>query len=235
MQTVTNPFQACNDIFIKPKGVFQALQEKSNWSWFPFLLVITMAILPAYLYYNFVDFAWFQELIVEAQAGDASPAEQDAMRAFITQNAMIWQSVIAGFLMPVIFSAIFALYYHLVTKSDEKNLNGFTDWYGFMWWASMPTIINGVIAVILILAASDHQLSPTVLSPLSPSYWFDVSMTSKWAGFLQGFRLDTLFSIYLTAVGITQWTSFTTKKATIVAIIPTAVLYCLFLIPVLLK
>ena len=33
MSEVTNPIQACNDIFFKPNGVFKAVNEHNNWSW----------------------------------------------------------------------------------------------------------------------------------------------------------------------------------------------------------
>ena len=35
MSEVTNPIQACNDIFFKPNGVFKAVNEHNNWSWVP--------------------------------------------------------------------------------------------------------------------------------------------------------------------------------------------------------
>ncbi|MCP4865003.1 MAG: YIP1 family protein, partial [Alteromonas sp.] len=43
---------------------------------------------------------------------------------------------------------------------------------------------------------------------------------SDWFGFAQALRLETLWSVYLITVGITQWTSFDTKKSAIIAAAP---------------
>ncbi len=45
-------------------------------------------------------------------------------------------------------------------------------------------------------------------------------MESDWFGFAQALRLETLWSVYLITVGITQWTSFDTKKSAIIAAAP---------------
>ena len=44
MHNVTNPFQACNDIFFKPNGVFKAVGENNNWSWMPFILIMAISL-----------------------------------------------------------------------------------------------------------------------------------------------------------------------------------------------
>lgn len=220
MSEVTNPFQACNNIFFKPNGVFRAIDEKNNWSWIAFFVVIAMTIIPSYLFINFVDFEWYKNLLIDTQYGELSPAEKDIYRDNMTRPQTMIFMVILGVLGPVLFNALLALYLNLATRSDEENLNGYTDWYGFTWWAGMPVVVSSLLGIALIAMADNHQVLPSIVSPLSVAYIFNVQMDSDWFGISQSLRLETLWSIYLIAVGISQWTSFNTKKSAIIAAAP---------------
>ncbi|WP_394221003.1 YIP1 family protein [Alteromonas gracilis] len=228
MHNVSNPFQACNDIFFKPNGVFKAVGENNNWSWMPFLLIMAMSLVSQYLYVNFVDIEWFAEMNVAAQ-GDMSPAEEDHIKAFFTRETLLWSSLIGAFFVPIIASAAYAVYVNLMTRSDDSHVYGFTDWYGFAWWISMPYVLTGLVGLALLLLSSDHQVTPTILSPASLSFVADISMDSPWYELGQGVRLELFWGIYLATVGITQWTSFSLKKAAIIASAPYIVIYGIWL------
>lgn len=229
MRTVSNPFQACNDIFFRPNGVFKAVGEYSNWSWLPFIIVVAVAMTSQYVYVNFVDIEWFANMNIAAQEA-MSPAEEDAMRGFFTRDNIMMSQLIGACVGLIVVNSIFAVYLNLITRSDDSHIFGFTDWYGFTWWVAMPSVISGLISVILILLASDHQVSPSILAPLSIAYLFGIEMSSSWFAFAQAVRLELFWSIYLTTVGVSQWTSFSTKKSAIIAITPYAVIYGIWLI-----
>lgn len=224
MSNVTNPIQALSDIFYKPSEVFDALNVKHNWSWIPFILVTLIAIMPSYLYFGFVDFEWYEDLIISLSAADTSPNEQQAMREGMSPGAMQIVAIVSGVFVPVILSAIVATYLNLVTKNDEVNTNGFTDWYGFTWWTSLPTIFNGFIAILIIVLASDHQLMPNSLYPLSATYLLNVSLESDWVQWAQMINIPAFWGIYLTGVGITRWTSIKGAKAYLIAAAPYTVI-----------
>ena len=220
MSNVTNPIQALSEIFYKPAEVFDALNVKHNWSWIPFILVILLAVTPTYLYFGFVDFDWYEDLIISLSAADTSPNEQQLMRDSMSPGAMQIFAVVSGIIVPVIFSAIVATYLNLVTKNDEQNTNGFTDWYGFTWWTSLPTLFNGFIAILLIVMASDHQLTPNSLYPLSIVYILNIGLDSDWIQWAQMINIPAIWGIYLTGVGITRWTSIQGTKAYLIAAAP---------------
>jgi hypothetical protein len=232
MHTVSNPFQACNDIFFKPNGVFKAVGENNNWSWMPFFMVMGVTLVLQYLYVNFVDIEWFANLNIAAQ-GDMSPAEEDQMRAFFTRTSLMWSQMVGAFFVLTIVNAIYALYLNLATRSDDSHVFGFTDWYGFSWWVAMPYVVTGLIGVALLLFASDHQISPATLAPTSLSFMLSIPMDSQWYAFAQAIRLELFWGIYLAMVGIAQWTSFSRQKAAIVAAAPYLVIYSIWLIAIL--
>ena len=94
MSEVTNPIQACSDIFFKPNGVFAATNVNHNWSWFPFILVTVLAILPGYMYFNFVDFDWYRELVISTGYADTSPNEQQMVREGMTKSSVLIISMV---------------------------------------------------------------------------------------------------------------------------------------------
>lgn len=224
MQTVTNPLQACNNIFFKPRGVFQALAHKNNWSWIPFIVVMIAAILPSYLYFSMIDFQWFVDMTA-AGMGDVSPAEMEQFRSAQSPKLYTISSIVGPLIGITLFNALVALYLHLATKSDEKNVQGFTDWYGFTWWIMMPVLVSSIVALILLAMADSHQISPNVLQPLSLAYLFSVDIHSSWLALAQAASIITLWTMYLATVGITQWTSFSTKKAAVIVLAPYVLIY----------
>jgi len=221
MQQVSNPFQAMKDIITKPNRVFATISEVHNWSWIPFLFIAVIGALPIYLYFNFVDFAWYKELMVQSVAGDLSPAEQSAVRNAMTDQAQsLWAGVFGSVIVVIISNAFLALYLNMFTKADEECVQGYTDWFGFAWWVSLPTLVSSAIGIVVVLLAQDSQLSPVSMAPTSLAFIFSVEMTSQWASLMQSIRLESIWVMYLTAVGLSQWTTFSANRNYTIAIAP---------------
>lgn len=223
MQSVSNPFSASLNVLFKPNGVFSILSEKQNWSWIPFLLVVLSAVLPIYLYFSMIDFDWYIDLMTSN-----SPPEVKAMMQSTNANQMRITSSFAVFVGALISGVVFAIYLNLVTKIDPDNVNGFTDWYGFSWWVSMPMVVGNIVSLALIVTVSDAQMTPNVLYPLSLAFVFNVGIGSEWLGLLQSTGLSTLWSIYLMAIGITKWTNISTQKAFLFAAAPFVVIWLIW-------
>ncbi len=230
MSEVSNPFQAINEIFIRPNKVFSKLATTDNWSWVPFFIVMVLGLLPLYLYFQTIEFAWYSNYLADAQLGDVSPAEKQAYQNQLTLGMIKWSTLIGMFLGFIVINAIMAGYYTFMTRHDEKSLQGFTDWYGMTWWTALPSIIPSLIALLLLVMADGHQIDPVTLSPLSLAYIFGLEPSSDFFGLCQSLRLDMAWTYYLTAVAISQWTSFSTKKAWIIALAPGVVIYGIWLI-----
>lgn len=220
MQPVNNPIQALKDIFIKPNQVFATIARTHNWSWIPFIVICVSAALPMYYYFNFVDFNWYRELIIQSTAGDLSPAELDMMRQNFQQSQMLFISIASVIFSSIIANAVLAAYLQFASKADEECVQGFTDWYGFTWWVSMPSVIFNLVAVLIILIASDNQLSPVSLSPTSLAFIFGIDMQSSWFSLAQAVRIESFWVMYLLAVGLSQWTQLPAKRTYIIATAP---------------
>jgi hypothetical protein len=225
MEKVSNPFQACSDIFIKPNRVFSTVAETHNWSWLPFLIVVSMAIIPSYLYFNFVDFEWYAQLVINSNYGDLSPAEQNIIRNNMSQDQMSIFATFGVFFGYLIVNALMATYLNIITKKDEECVQGFTDWYGFTWWISMPTVLSSMISLVIMLLATDPQLSPVTIAPTTLAFLFNVDMSSPWFSLMQSIRIDSFWVMYLTSVGVSRWTNLSTNMSYIIAVAPYAVIW----------
>jgi hypothetical protein len=235
MQQVSNPFQAMKDIIVKPNQVFATISETPNWSWIPFLFIVIIGAIPTYMYFNFVDFSWYTELMVQAMAGDLSPAEQNVFRNLMSDQAQsLWTGVFGSVVMLLITNAIVALYLNIVTKADEECVQGYTDWYGFSWWVSMPVIVSSLIGIVVVLVAQDNQLTPVSMAPTSLAFIFSVEMNSSWASLMQSIRLESVWVMYLIAVGLSQWTELSTRKTYVIAIAPYLLIWAIWALIVLL-
>jgi hypothetical protein len=225
---VSNPLQACNDIFIRPSEVFKALSLKDNWSWVPFILVAVISALPSYLYFGVVDYSWYVDGQLAMVMPDASPAELENMRpAYGSGESAALFALFGTPLGLIIISAIMGLYYTLVTRNDDKSIHSFFDWYGAQWWFMMPTLIASVISLgLILLMEPGSQVSQSVLSPTSVAYIFSIEQSSKWFGFMSSLRIDSIWVIYLGAICLQQWTNFSRKKSIIIAALPTVIILC---------
>ncbi|WP_133469062.1 YIP1 family protein [Paraglaciecola marina] len=225
MQPVSNPFQAMKDVFIKPNQVFATIKETHNWSWIPFIVISLITAIPIYLYFSFIDFDWYRDLVIQSTAGDLSPLEQENMAKAMNQPQLLWASLIGAVLANIIANAVLALYLNITTKSDEECVQGYTDWYGFAWWTSIPSIFTSIIALIILAFSQDPQLSPISLGPTSLAFIFGLEMSSPWFSLAQSVRLESIWVMYLIAVGLSQWTQLPIKKTYIIATAPYIVIW----------
>ena len=232
MSHITNPIQACNDVFLKPGSVFEALKTNNNWSWVPFLIVVVVAVLPNYLYFSTVDPVWYVDYLINNSPdfADMSPAEIEGVRDFIPVESLATWGSLGGMFGLIIINAILAVYFNLVTKSDEENLNGYTDWYGAMWWIGMPIVIGSLVSVLMILISNDgtNQMPISIVSATSVAHIFGVEISSSWFGIMNAFRIETLLTIYIGAAAIASWTNFSWNKSVLLSALPTIIIYTIW-------
>lgn len=228
MQSVTNPFQACRDIILKPNGVFAVLRTTDNWSWIPFILVTIATLAPVYSYFHSVDLHWYTELMIQSSAANISPAEQQFLRNSMTKTNLLWSTSIATFFSLIVGNAILALYLSICAKADEECVQGFTDWYGLTWWINLPSVLFNLLALMLILVSQGGQMTPVVMNPASLAYLLSVSEQSPWYNLCQTIRLENMWMIYLIAVAVGQWTNLSKNRCYLIAILPFALIWLIW-------
>jgi hypothetical protein len=219
--SVTNPIQAASEIFYKPKAVFEALSVRDNWSWIPFLLLCFILFLPPYLYFGIINFDWWLDNAIMPSIADLSPAEQENTLAMYGPVQTQITSAITPAISLVIIYAIKAFYLSMMTKNDEKSIQGFTDWYGACLWIAMPMLLTALVSLLLLtFQSTGAEISTSYLSPLSLAFILGTDMSSPWYSLMTILSVDGFWIIFLGYVCLRAWTNFSQKRAAIVALIP---------------
>ena len=230
MESITNPFQACKILLLKPNPVFAIIKDKHNWSWIPFLLVCITSIFPSLLYFDTVDTQWYQNTILQTVQGDMSPAEQRMLEQSMNTDSIATYTFIGTVFGLFIANAVLAAYLHFVTKHDESLVWGFTDWFGFGWWLAMPAAVSSVFATVLILLFGSAEMMPSIMSPTSLAFLLGIGLDSPYFTLLQGIRFESFWMMYLTVVGLMHWTNTPYQKAIVIATTPYLILWILMAI-----
>lgn len=119
----------------------------------------------------------------------------------------------------------------MVTRNDDKGVQGFTDWYGAMWWMAMPMLVNALASLVLLaLKTPGSQIESSILTPLSLGFLSGVDMASPWFNLLIDIRLDVIWTIILGYICLRAWTNFSQIKALATAIFPAAFLWTILII-----
>ena len=178
-----------------------------------------------------VDFDWYLNSAILPAMGDMAPAQQESQLAMYSPLQMQITTGLGVALGSIILHAIIGFYYAMTTKNDPKSVQGFTDWYGAMWWIATPSLINALLALILLtFQSSGGEINYAITNPLSLAYILGVDMSSSYFNFLIGLRLDTIWAIYLGAVCLQSWTEFSRNKAIVIAAIPSLLVIALSLL-----
>ena len=227
---ISNPFLASAYVFFKPKLVFDALFIRENWSWVPFFMVFILAVLPGFLFFQNVDFAHWLEIFKEVNLSGLSPAEINNLTAVMSAPQMQATAIMQNLVGLLVICLVLGAYYNFISRDDEKCIQGFGDWFGAMWWCSMPLIIAYILSSIIIFVdGSNSTLRDAVMSPLSVSFIFGLAPDSSAYEFLKLISINTIWSVTLGAILLKSWTEFTTQKAFLLAFAPFVFVYGLYI------
>jgi len=226
-----NPMQACLDVFTAPSTAFDSVKDKKGWAWVPFFLVLAMSSAVFVHYFSVVDINFFQEKSLEQAAAftGMSYEEIKANSPAADASSSMIQTIISVILTLIMVSLLSAVYYLLAIKITAKNDLGFKDWFAFSWWTMVPTVLSGLVSIMVIFFATNGNISMQDLQPTSlNSLIFSVEQSSAWFNFLEGVNLFSFWMIAITSIGLKSWLAIDTKKSIILAVIPSALIYGLW-------
>ncbi len=143
----------------------------------------------------------------------------------------VWFGIGGGIVGIAIINAIMALYYLLVSKIDPKSEAKFGDWYGFSFWTLMPLVLNSLGMIILVATANTDQLSMSLQNYASINQLFlGLDSSSSFFTLTESFGIFSVWSIALTVIGLKCWTNFSTNKAVLYGVLPSALIYGIWFI-----
>ncbi|GAA5189450.1 YIP1 family protein [Ferrimonas gelatinilytica] len=214
-----SPYQALQQIWFHPKCVFRALKSAKGWSWWPFLLLTLGTAGVQWLYLLRVDFDWYRHTVLAPSLGALAPADRESLLAMFSANQWAAVTLITSLLGMVVINALVALYLSRMTRLDEENLEGFSDWYGLCWWLQLPMLVSVLVSTLMILAASG-EIEPSLLSPLALNRLLNLPMEATGYALAESISLLLAWSLLLAYWAIRTWTKLNRTTTVVIVLLP---------------
>lgn len=208
------------DIFASPKSTFDNVLAKKCGTWVAFSLLSASIFLSQLYFFSGMGTDW----IIEQQmqyVHDASPSEIEMMESNMAKAAnFVGITSAVGSLFMVIITIVFlGGYYKLLIRSNHELL--YSDWFAFTVWTHMPLMINAIGIFALSISSSSPDL-PFSLANYASLNQLILNLKPNEDFFLlaETISLFTLWTICLSAYGLTRWTALSLFKATAYSVLP---------------
>lgn len=213
--------------FAAPAQAFRALKAEPGFL-LPLLLLIAGAVAVQYIYLSGVDIQWLiqqtmgaNRRVTEAQAEQAARVIGDLPPAAIAVAGALSASVAATVLF-----LLHALYFKIASAIAKDGLS-YKHCFSLVCWSSLPTLL-GSLASIVNLLMNDIRLMPSMeINPLA--IWSYLGLEPLGTGIADQYVMNagptTLWSLILLILGYRIFTGRSTATATLVAVLPTAVIF----------
>ncbi len=212
------------DIFLQPSKVFIDLKEKPTF-WLPLLLVALASAAMVLMYHMKVDAEWFTTNMLLASGNDLSAAEMEQMRQSMPgARAMGYIGAPIASVVTVIISLLYALYFMLAGKIAGAATS-FRHGLSLTCWSNMPVLLGVIVAVIGVLMMEPQTGFESLMLANVDPLLVQLPADSPWSALAKNFSLLSIWTWFLLALGWRLWTRSGWLQATIVAILPSAVIF----------
>jgi hypothetical protein len=219
-------FSTLVSMFTEPGRAFAAV-EKRSMVWLPLALAMLGSSIIILWYFQSVDFSWLLDRMTGAMH---NPEAGEKAKQFMTKSTMQTSSI-AGTVIGIPFMySVHAMYFLVVAKIMKLDF-GFTKWFSFIAWASVPGLLVLPLGAMQILMAQNGQLGLDQLNPVSLNQlFFHIEMGRPWASLLDSVNVTSIWSAVLMVVGFQVWSKASRNKAILIVALPYAVIYAIWIV-----
>ena len=219
-------FNAMVDIVASPGKALDAVKSHTSWLWWPLVINILLACGLLYYYYGWVDFDWLIEQTIRQVPAESRAESADAIRQFMQPGTTTWTSIAAVFVVILVIYTIQAVYFHLANKMSTGAEIGFGQWFSLGSWAGFVGVFGTLATFIALFLADSNQVALENLDMFSlNSLLIHASPDDPWFRWATSFRLTSIWSVALLAIGFSRWTGAGMAKSVIIAALPTVVIF----------
>jgi hypothetical protein len=193
--------------FIAPSKTFTDLRRSASW-WLPFLITAIVSLLFVYVVDQKVGFRKVVENQIRAQPKQADRIERlpaDQREKTMQQQTSFTKGFSYGFwLFILVWSAIVAAVLFATLKFGLSADVKFKTLFALVIFAGLPGLLKAALAILSILAGVSGD-SFTFQNPVAtnPGYFVDPATNPVLYSFLTSFDVFTIWTLVLTAIGIT--------------------------------
>jgi hypothetical protein len=214
-------------VITSPSAAFAELRERPRF-WLPLIALVLAVALQQFWYYSIVDFAWLTDHMFSGSSrfDSMTPEQRERAMSMMSQNMLMWSSVVSVAVMIPIVMALIAVYYLLAGKVTNVQFS-FKHWFSFSIWCSVPMLI-GIAASYAILAmeGANAQIGPSELQLLSANeLFFHLPPSHPGAQMLMQLNPVTFWTWAIGIIGVKTWSNRSWLFSTVFVMLPSVVIY----------
>ena len=195
------------DTFIAPSKTFTDLRRNASW-WAPFLVSAIVSVMFVYVVDQKVGFRKVSENQLQMQPKQAERIESlpaDQREKAMQRSAGLTKAISFGYpLLILLWLAIVAGVLLATLKFGASADVKFKTLFALVMYASLPGIFKALLAILSLLAGVSSD-SFTFQNPVAtnPGYFIDPVTSPALYRMLSAFDIITIWTLVLTAIGIT--------------------------------
>lgn len=203
---LSEPARVLNTFFA-PSKTFTDLRRSASW-WLPFLISAIVSLMFVFVVDQKVGFRKVVENQIRAQPKQADRIERlpaDQREKTMAQQTSFTKGFSYGFwLFILLWSAIVAAVLFATLKFGVSADVKFKTLFALVIFAGLPGVLKAALAILSILAGVSGD-SFTFQNPVAtnPGYFVDPATNPVLSSFLTSFDVFTIWTLVLTAIGIT--------------------------------
>jgi hypothetical protein len=212
------------DIFLQPSLAFANIKARPTFL-IPLLIVMAFSGALTLIYFMKVDPSWYLDHTLLASGSEMSAAElAKAKQMMPGARTLGFIAAPTAALSIAVISAFYAFYFMLAGKITGLNIS-FRQGMGLACWSNMP-IVLGILVSLFVAATMSPQTSfeSLMLTNIDPLI-LQLPLDSAWSKLAKSFNLLNLWSWFLLALGWKTWGKTSWIHASIVALLPSLVIY----------
>lgn len=209
-----NPFVALFDLLRSPIDCFAAIYERPKWAFIPYLIIILSPFFVWFSYFDNVDMAWLQQVLMTQLSNNDQLIEQN----WLTQDVLIAGEIFSDIFGRTVCIFVLALWLNLSTKGNSYK-HSYGKWLAASCFIMLPTFV-GDIASFTNIIFNTNNIMPNAADLNSLNGLLKLPLNHSWAPFTTTVPLLAPWYIALTYTAVVAWTDFDRAKAIIVATLP---------------
>jgi hypothetical protein len=211
------------DAFLAPAKTTKFAATFPRLWWWPVSLVLVATFAFWAWYFQTIDINWLLDVGMKQMAASIPPDMLDKARQFLTPGVLMAQTMFGAVIMLGFRLASVATYLHLTAKLAHDNTVSFMKWLSLAAWSTLPELLSTLAMAASYATAGDRELDPDqlVVTAVGPTFGLHAAGP---AGVLLGYDLVGLWSLYILVVGVAQFRSISRRRASLIVLVPWALL-----------
>ncbi|WP_159084195.1 YIP1 family protein [Saccharobesus litoralis] len=221
---MNNFFSTFKYIATRPKFAFQQLDNNSAKGWQPLLLILLTINLFWFGYFNYIDLDWLHQQQLNLYASNVSPAEVEQLKVALPNGEAVKNSIMLTSTLFLLFHGLLlATILNVLTKLDEENVDGFTDWLSRSWWTMLPLVPQLLLALLVLYGMGSDKVMYQDLFITSLNKLLELEQGHMFYVFAEGFDVFSIWSYILLFYLVATKTKLATSTCLTISLVPLVV------------